>query len=310
MDTRVEYTIDLYHVESSNGRLGPYRCYPVRAENFAVHFVCDSVFGETVGKSRSYALYDLIRGWLFSDKEFMAKAEEKFGGLSDEFYDCAQRIDSFITDKSISVVCDKAVALDTKAFNEAVFAEMIESPHLLNQIENDFQSHGSTYHCWNFWLKMNNITDVNWNSYVNNDYDWIFKHVASALRGGPDSFEPFHKFKYLKDYLLGPGGEPIRAEFTAAVQSVHRATQGNQISPSTTSASPNTGKISQEQMFAMMLAPYGRCPKCNYPLSSRKVGLNAKKAALGGILAGPVGAIVGASSGKEELYCKNCGYIS
>lgn len=72
--------------------------------------------------------------------------------------------------------------------------------------------------------------------------------------------------------------------------------------------SNSSGQISSWDRHGLLLAPNGRCPKCNYPLSTRKSGLSAGKAAAGGILAGPAGAIVGASIGKKEYYCPSCGY--
>lgn len=307
MDTPAEYTIDVYHADSKDGRLGPYHFMEVYAKSNAIDLIVNSLFGETVGGSRKKALRLVIEGWLDDDKDKIAKGEASFDGPDDEFYDYVDRIDNFITDRSVSIVCN-TVNFDTKAFNEAVIAWLYIPGRLLSYKKYN-NNDGSNY-LFDNWLSDHQLASISWDDYVIRDYDNCINFIVRYTPFRPDDPDRQNVLKSLKEYLLGPGGEPIRAEFTAAVQSMHRATQNNQISPSTTSASPSTGKISQEQMFAMMLAPYGRCPKCNYPLSSRKVGLNAKKAALGGILAGPVGAIVGASSGKEELYCKNCGYIS
>ena len=77
----------------------------------------------------------------------------------------------------------------------------------------------------------------------------------------------------------------------------------------TSANSTSANRISQQQMYAMMMAPNGRCPKCNHPLNTRNAGLSAGKAAAGGIFAGPVGAVVGASMGRKEYYCPACGYV-
>lgn len=54
-----------------------------------------------------------------------------------------------------------------------------------------------------------------------------------------------------------------------------------------------------------------QCMNCYHYFSSKRNigGLSADKAVAGGLLAGPVGAIVGASMGKNEQnsYCPKCG---
>lgn len=58
------------------------------------------------------------------------------------------------------------------------------------------------------------------------------------------------------------------------------------------------------------------CPICNAlppqwkPTGIQQGGLSAGKAVAGGLLAGPVGAIVGASMGKKQstYYCESCGW--
>lgn len=54
-----------------------------------------------------------------------------------------------------------------------------------------------------------------------------------------------------------------------------------------------------------------RCKKCGMTFKEKgaATGLSAGKAAIGGILAGPVGAVVGASMGKRErnTSCPYCG---
>lgn len=78
---------------------------------------------------------------------------------------------------------------------------------------------------------------------------------------------------------------------------------------STSAPKQADNKISQQQMYAMMMAPNGRCPKCNHPLSTHNVGLSAGKGAAGAFLAGTAGAIVGAAMGRKEYYCPACGYV-
>ena len=73
--------------------------------------------------------------------------------------------------------------------------------------------------------------------------------------------------------------------------------------------STSTNRISQQQMYAMMMAPDGRCPKCNHPLNTRNAGISASKGAAGAFLAGTAGAIVGAAMGRKEYYCPACGYV-
>ena len=107
-------------------------------------------------------------------------------------------------------------------------------------------------------------------------------------------------------------GENTKGLSNRFLESLHEDQQ-SPATPSTPSASYSTeetatGTPSQSQLYAVMLAPNGRCPRCGYPLYTRKAGLSAGKAAFGGILAGPVGAIVGAASGKDQLYCEKCGY--
>lgn len=104
--------------------------------------------------------------------------------------------------------------------------------------------------------------------------------------------------KTLDEQLLDSVAKHTSTEGVAAIR-----TSGEPYTPS-----DNSSQISSWDRHGLLLAPNGRCPMCNYPLSTRKSGLSAGKAAAGGILAGPAGAIIGASMGKKEYYCPSCGY--
>lgn len=94
----------------------------------------------------------------------------------------------------------------------------------------------------------------------------------------------------------------IHAEYDMPVET--QSAPSNMCTPKT-----DNGKITQQQAYAMMMAPNGRCPKCNHPLNTRNAGLSAGKGAAGAFLAGTAGAIVGAAMGRKEYYCPACGYV-
>ncbi len=56
------------------------------------------------------------------------------------------------------------------------------------------------------------------------------------------------------------------------------------------------------------------CPKCNktntiQPMGERTGGFSGKKAVVGAVLLGPIGAAAGALGKKKVMYqCTNCGY--
>lgn len=66
------------------------------------------------------------------------------------------------------------------------------------------------------------------------------------------------------------------------------------------------------------LYPPDNCPMCHASIfegwgavsEPSRSGLSAGKAAVGGIIAGPVGAIVGAAMGKKTVtyHCRKCGW--
>lgn len=64
----------------------------------------------------------------------------------------------------------------------------------------------------------------------------------------------------------------------------------------------------------MAKQPPSKCPKCKKdntiePMSEREGGFSGKKAAIGGILLGPVGIAAGALGKKKVMYqCTECGY--
>ena len=58
---------------------------------------------------------------------------------------------------------------------------------------------------------------------------------------------------------------------------------------------------------------YKPCPKCRLgylvPVSERTGGFGAGKAAIGAVIAGPIGLAAGALGRKKTTYCcKRCGY--
>ena len=63
----------------------------------------------------------------------------------------------------------------------------------------------------------------------------------------------------------------------------------------------------------MMQSEPTKCPKCGHmavsAVGERTSGVSLGKAAIGGILLGPVGLLGGALGKKKIIYqCKNCGY--
>lgn len=59
---------------------------------------------------------------------------------------------------------------------------------------------------------------------------------------------------------------------------------------------------------------YQPCPKCGMgylaPVSERKGGFSGGKAAVGAVIAGPVGLVAGALGRKKTMYqCNRCGYM-
>lgn len=132
-------------------------------------------------------------------------------------------------------------------------------------------------------------------------YEFVRSHLLRRLISSPEDTITFGRY-----ILTTPKFEGLFNQIHAK----YEAPAKTQSAPSSTQAQvKDGGKISRQQTYAMMMAPNGRCPKCNCPLKTRQTGLSSEKAALGGILAGPVGAIVGASKGETEYYCPDCGYV-
>ncbi len=134
-------------------------------------------------------------------------------------------------------------------------------------------------------------------------YEFVRSHLLRQLISSPEDTTTFGRY-----ILTTPKFEEFFNQIHAKYEAPAKATQtASTVNQATSKNGAN--KISQQQMYAMMMAPNGRCPKCNCPLKTRKSGLSTGKAAAGGILAGPIGAIVGASMGKTEYYCPACGYV-
>lgn len=132
-------------------------------------------------------------------------------------------------------------------------------------------------------------------------YEFVRSHLLRRLISSPEDTITFGRY-----ILTTPKFEELFNQIHAKYEAPAKA----QSAPSSTQAQvKDGGKISRQQTYAMMMAPNGRCPKCNCPLKTRKSGLSTGKAAAGGILAGPIGAIVGASMGTTEYYCPACGYV-
>ena len=138
-------------------------------------------------------------------------------------------------------------------------------------------------------------------------YDFVKeKFLALILGKGADDSE---KKMILGRYLLTEPKFEQRFNGIYAKHFTPIASETSTMSTASDTAPESSNRISQQQMYAMMMAPNGRCPKCNHPLNTRNAGLSAGKAAAGGIFAGPVGAVVGASMGRKEYYCPACGYV-
>ena len=226
MNASAEPKLNVYHVESRDGRLGPYFAFYSKAEYRATNIVFDSLFGETVGGAREKALRDVITGWLSDNAKLIANGEKKFDGSDNEFYDCVQRIDGFITERSISVVHNR-VDFETKAFNEALLFHLnelsfrffpscksfIDSTSCLplamwvgshfNTDSLDVEKGLKEGHC------PTSFFTLSWDDYVSHDDDGCFKLFAYAI--GPGNFDD--SLNYLKDFLTGPKGRWIRKEF-------------------------------------------------------------------------------------------------
>ena len=138
--------------------------------------------------------------------------------------------------------------------------------------------------------------DMAWYDYVR---EWFIPLITDDL----------NESKLIGRYILT---EPKFEQRFNELHAKHDAAAAPSPATATSDTSANSTSancISQQQMYAMMMAPNGRCPKCNHPLNTRNAGLSAGKAAAGGIFAGPVGAVVGASMGRKEYYCPACGYV-
>lgn len=132
-------------------------------------------------------------------------------------------------------------------------------------------------------------------------YEYVRDELVWQLAESPEDRKAFGRY-----ILTTPKFEElfnqIHAEYDMPV--VTQSAPSNARAPKSDNA-----KIKQQQAYVMMMAPNGRCPKCNHPLNTRNVGLSAGKGAAGAFLAGTAGAIVGAAMGRKEYYCPACGYV-
>ncbi len=143
--------------------------------------------------------------------------------------------------------------------------------------------------------------------------DYFEKKVSSEL-------ESYRKIQAPRDSELPPELKAsVQAELEASLEKLHRPIEGYSYpnsggaSGSWVEAQKKANQEAADKTMAYLLscqpAPHGRCPHDNWPLEKRGVGLSAGKAAVGGALLGPVGAVIGASMGKTQYYCPHCGYV-
>ena len=142
------------------------------------------------------------------------------------------------------------------------------------------------------------LIDMPWYDYVSSDLVYAFGQDST-----PDEIKTIGRH-LLSDPKFEQRFNEIHAKYSTPATPAPAAA-----APAIDQAPKSASYRSKQQTYAIMMAPNGRCPKCNCPFKTRQTGLSSRKAALGGILAGPVGAIVGASNGKTEYYCPDCSYV-